>query len=301
MNRRILLGATLVAALAAPTAASAHSRPTAVRGHHSKVHVIAVRRGHRLVWLNKRIQRLDRRLSHEQISRRGHARRFEFRRLPTTSESLTVNFTGQTNCIGRGSYNTLNYTLNYGAGLGSQTLLCNSYTGATSDSHTEGTGCNIAYPSTGPYGYEASYDVGTFADGLEYLVCNTPDENSANQSNANAVPFSFYSQGFRCQDTVGTGADGNTPLNIKNSDSIEVYQPYTDYNGDNVTSITTACFGTLPAGVTAPSTSVTHEVGCSEYNPYTTGYVRSLGETVTYPDGEYAESCNLPNFPTPSS
>jgi len=103
----------------------------------------------------------------------------------------------------------------------------------------------------------------------------------------------MYQQGFTCQVPVGTQANGQTLLDLRNNDSIELYQPL----GNNVYSITTTCLGHLPSGVKAPTSSTTHWLGCLEPNPFPGGpSIKGYGATVTYADGQYSETCSVPNY-----
>jgi hypothetical protein len=305
LRRGLLLSAGLIAAVAVVPAAATAAPRSAHVSKHVKKHVVAVKRGHHVVWLNKRDHRLVLRFAKAGGARRPAFLRSGFR--PATvapAPTITVNYAGPINdgSCGPSGDDAQNYTLNYGAGFGSQSYNCVSPNGPTgSDTNAVYPGdCNSDYPSSN--GYYGFYLTAQFIDGEQEELCNTPDENPSGNSNATYQPVSVYLQGFKCQATVGVNADGQTPLNMKTPDSIEVDQAYTDPNGNSVSSISTVCAGQLPKTVTPPTSTVTHEVGCSEYNPYVTGKtVRSIGESATFPDGQYTEECNLPNYPLATS
>ncbi len=141
----------------------------------------------------------------------------------------------------------------------------------------------------------------SFMDGEWMVLCTVPDDNGAGSSQANNenAPYVVYQQGFRCQATVGIGSDDNTPDNIRNNDSLEYSQTYQENGptGPSSTALTTSCIGRLPSSVTVASTPVYHLVACTMYDPNTPGgYVRALGETITYPDRQYQETCNDPAY-----
>ena len=82
----------------------------------------------------------------------------------------------------------------------------------------------------------------------------------------------------------------------KTNDSLEYPQTYTE-NSQTVKALTTSCIGQLASNETAPSTPVAHLVSCTQYDPFAAGkFVRGLGETITYPDGQFQETCNVPDY-----
>jgi hypothetical protein len=104
-------------------------------------------------------------------------------------------------------------------------------------------------------------------------------------------------QGFSCEVTVGIGANGQTAKNYFVGDSQEFYIAYVQ-GGASLESVTTNCVGTLPHGTTAPTSIVSHQVACSQFQPIgaKTPTIQGYGISTTYPDGMYSETCNTPNF-----
>ncbi|HTU28373.1 MAG TPA: hypothetical protein VMF07_03260 [Solirubrobacteraceae bacterium] len=139
-----------------------------------------------------------------------------------------------------------------------------------------------------------------FADGELLLVCGDPDVNSSNGTNANSVPYSAVSRGKACKATVLTGANGTKASRVKTSDSVQLDQDYTDYDGKSVSAVTTACVGTVPAKLTVSASVATRAIKCSQRNPFGSGKLASWGVTVTYPDRQFEEICEVPNAPVPS-
>lgn len=183
--------------------------------------------------------------------------------------------------------------------LYSDVLLCVTNIGPTAQSFSEAP--NPA--CSNPFAVSVYYGpcvFANFSDGESMAPAPIiPDDNGAGDSDAQNVLPTLYKQAFTCQATVGVGASDSTADNIKNQDSVEFYVNYPDYDGHPVSSITTACIGEVPAGVTInTSAPVTHLVGCSEYNPFVPGgYVQGLGISGTFPDRQYGEICNVPNYP----
>jgi hypothetical protein len=101
---------------------------------------------------------------------------------------------------------------------------------------------------------------------------------------------------FKCEVTVGVGTDGNTPKNYTVTDSSEQYFEYS--TTPPLYSVTSNCIGTLPKGVVHASSIITHDVGCKQYNPLNKNAptIQGYGISTTYPDGQYSETCNTPNF-----
>jgi hypothetical protein len=139
----------------------------------------------------------------------------------------------------------------------------------------------------------------TFTDGEWMLLCTVPDDNGGGTSQANneGAPYTVYQQGFGCESAIGVGSDDNTPSVARGNDSLEYSQTYAE-NGQSVTALTTSCVGQLPNSVTVDTNGpVAHLVSCTQYDPKSPGdVVRGLGETITYPDGQYEETCNVPAY-----
>ena len=145
---------------------------------------------------------------------------------------------------------------------------------------------------------EAPLEVAKFMDGEWMALCTVPDDSGTGGSEANDqhAPYVVYQQGFPCEAAVGTGSSGNSAFIAKTNDSLEYSQTYNE-TGQTVTALTTSCIGQLPSGKTAPSTPVAHLVSCTQYDPKAAGkFVKGLGETITYPDGQFQETCNVPNY-----
>jgi hypothetical protein len=157
------------------------------------------------------------------------------------------------------------------------------------------TGCGDGTAPLPAQGVQAS-----FADGEGVLVCGDPDVQGS-QSNANSVPDNVVGHGAACTATVLVGAKGTTLAKRHTVDSVEVDQNYTDYSGNSVSAVTTACVGAVPAKQTVSSTVATRAVKCSEANPFGSGKLKGYGLTVTYPDHQFEEICELPNAPVRST
>jgi hypothetical protein len=99
--------------------------------------------------------------------------------------------------------------------------------------------------------------------------------------------------GFRCEVTVGTGSDDNTPTNITVTDSTEFYIPYSV-----LFSVTTSCVGKLPKHTVVSKKVVSHRVACSQFNPFNQSAptIKGFGTSTTFANGFFSESCNTPNF-----
>jgi hypothetical protein len=175
---------------------------------------------------------------------------------------------------------------------------CVSNTGSTTDTHTEESAKSC---DDGAAPRPTSGEQATFADGEEVLVCDEPDVTHAGHSRANSHPFTYVAQGFKCEATVGTGASGNHATNIKNKDSIEFDQDYKSPSGVAHSAISTACVGTVPAAMTVSTSIVSHEVRCSQDNPFGPGTVPGYGESFTFPDHQYEEICQIPNDKLPKA
>ncbi len=198
---------------------------------------------------------------------------------------------------------TIAWVENYAPSLYSDMLTCQGNNGVTgADAHLEAPNPNCR----NPYGqsvHTSPDEQAQFSDGEYILICNTPDDNGSGGSNANNSPYTSYKQGFSCGAVAGVGSDDNTVYRAKTSDSIEFYQNYVDYSGNATQAITTSCLGQLPSSVTVAPTAVAHFVACYQYNPNPGGgTVLGYGETVTFPDRQYSETCTTPNYhPTPAA
>ena len=311
MSRSVsLVTASLGVALLVPAAAEANWSVELPKAP-TKIHVIAVRRGHRTIWRMRNHGVAKRRLHAVKLSSdvgfrlsastaavdptHNPIQMYSGTCPPTGSETLPLDGVSFYEPYGQGTATT---------GLYSDVLTCSG--GGWSPPKmaygpvplTAGQpGCQFPaenqstqMPISGQF---VNAEYAWFLDGEWGVVCTVPDDPGNGVSNASADPLKFYQQGFRCQVPVGTRSDGQTPLNLKNNDSIEVYQSL----GNNVYSITTTCMGKLPSNVTAPTSSTTHWLGCLEPNPFPGGAsIKGYGATVTFPDGQYSETCSVPNY-----
>jgi hypothetical protein len=156
---------------------------------------------------------------------------------------------------------------------------------------------------------QVSYgEYATFADGEYAGFCNNPAY--ANGEEPTPRQFSPIGQGFSCEAPVGVGSDGNTLVKVHGTDTAEAaefYQYPNDLNPafETFFSVTTVCVGTIPADATAPDTAVAHPLACYQSGATTDGFLTSsgfgsnfqgYGIEVTYPDGQYAETCNTPDY-----
>jgi hypothetical protein len=164
---------------------------------------------------------------------------------------------------------------------------CVANTGSTTVTHTEEP-AKTCVDGAAPHNTPA--EQATFADGEEVLVCDEPDVTHAGHSRANRHPFKYVAQGFKCEATVGTGASGNHATNIRNKDSIEFDQDYKSPTHLALSAISTTCVGTVPAKLTVSSTIVSHEVKCSQDNPFGSGTLPGYGQSFTFPDRQYEEA-----------
>ncbi len=150
--------------------------------------------------------------------------------------------------------------------------------------------------------HNAPLEYATFTDGEWLVLCTVPDDNGAggSQANSEGAPYTVYQQGFRCDAAIGVGGSDSTPYLAKTSDSLEYSQTYTETSdgiSQSVTALTTTCIGQLPNSVTIDTSAVPHLVSCTQYDPNAPGQVvRGLGETITYPDGQFQETCNVPAY-----
>jgi hypothetical protein len=276
--------------LVAALPAAAQARTTGALKH-AKVHVVS-RHG------TKSVRARGSRHRAVTLSRRsGFGRQA---RVVTASPTITVAQTGfGCGAIGQVTFDTVSWYETYTSGsttLYSDMLACSGNNGGTTESHTESGPYNCGNYNGAVSDPNSPYEYAAFADGEYALICNNPADNGSGSSNADNSGYNFAAQGFSCQATVGTGSSDNTASNIKNKDSIEFTEDYTDVNNNPASAITTGCMGQLPAKYTVSTSIVAHEVGCSQLNPYGLGYVRGLGVSVTYPDGQYEETCNTPDY-----
>jgi hypothetical protein len=192
------------------------------------------------------------------------------------------------------------YTTSGGEQEYSDTTGCNFGVGNTGTATSPQEGYCTGYPGESFSGTSTGAFAASTAGGGQF-ACNAPDDNgSGSAPNAGTTP-TISASGFRCEATVGSGVNGNTPTPVRNTQSVEGYKTYTDVDGNSVASIFTGCAGQLPAGVTIPTSAVTHQVACSELNPFGKGYVRGYGISATFSDGYYDETCVVPNQPVSNS
>jgi hypothetical protein len=295
-------------ALAVPAAAEA-AWSVQLPKKPKKVHVIAVRRGHRTIWKVKNHGLAKKRLSvilSSDFGFRAHAvntgasnfiQSYSGTCPPTGTETLPLDGTSFYEAYGQGAATT---------GLYSDVLTC-SGGGWTPPQTAYGTvplvsgqpGCQFPaenqtteMPISGGF---VNAEYAWFVDGEWGVICTVPDDNGKGVSHAGNDPLKVYQQGFKCQVPVAVqGTNGQiVAANLRNSDSIEVYQSL----GNKLYSITTTCLGKLPTGYKAPSSSTTHWLACLEPNgPAGSGSIKGYGATVTYPDGQYSETCSDPNY-----
>ncbi len=296
------LGASVGVCLLLSAAASA-SAPRAGAHRAGKVHVVAVRRQGHLVWLSRSAQQWSRRSL--TLSR---ATRFAQHEPRTASSVPTITVTGlgfpcSNPPYSNNTYDTAAWVESYAPSLYSDMATCQGNDGVAAQSHQElpnpvgcaGWGGVWKSQSTSPT------ENAQFSDGEWIAICNVPDDNGSGGSNANNSPYTFYQQGFRCGAVAGVGSSDSTVYRAKTNDSIELYQNYVDYNGNSTQAITTSCLGVLPSSVTVSSSPVANFVACYQYNPNGGSTVLGYGETVTYPDRQWSETCTTPNYhPSPA-
>jgi hypothetical protein len=302
-RRLLLLAAALMAALtlAAPAAAAPrHYKVLGKARHHlgkpAHKQLIAVRHGHRIHWFSKTHGLPKHKLPPIKLSANvkfAHAgiRAFGPTSAPTVTGTGSCNF-GPTLMTPDG----MSYVQSYGS-LAADVMSCVGNNGGNTEANSffpSPTCSNSAAKSV----HDAPLVVATFVDGEWMALCTVPDDNGVGGSAANTqhAPYVVYQQGFPCQAAVGTGSSGNSAFIAKTNDSLEYSQTYTE-NGQTVKALTTSCIGQLPSNKTAPSTPVAHLVSCTQYDPNHPGkFVKGLGETITYPDGQFQETCNVPDY-----
>lgn len=296
--------------MAAPAAAAPrHYKHYKVLGkarHHlgkpAHKQLIAVRRGHRIHWFSKTHGLAKTKLPPIKLSANvkfAHGiRAFGPTSVPSVTATGSCNMSTPPPLMTGGALMTpdgMSYVQSYGA-LFADAMNCVGNNGGSTDANAffDSPTCT----NLGAHGvHEAPLEVATFVDGEWMALCTVPDDNgSSSQANSEHAPYVVYQQGFPCQAAVGTGSSGNSAFIAKTKDSLEYSQTYTE-DGQTVTALTTSCIGQLPSGKTAPSTAVAHLVSCTQYDPKAAGkFVRGLGETITYPDGQFQETCNVPNY-----
>jgi hypothetical protein len=151
------------------------------------------------------------------------------------------------------------------------------------------TDCTVYGPSgeEGTLGAYADFSDGEFVDS-----CSTPATGLGRQILYSGV----FDAGFSCEATIGTGSNDKTPLNVRNGDSVEyglVYETPAFTEPD--ASFTTACVGEVPTRTVFNTKKiVVHKVACSEASPI--GPIPASGLSVTFPDGQYSETCTAPTL-----
>jgi hypothetical protein len=138
-----------------------------------------------------------------------------------------------------------------------------------------------------------------FADGELVDTCDQPTSTLKSSEALGGINTGL---GFKCEATVGEGKDDATPINITNDDSLQytvIYGPSSAAftPGDLSFAATTACVGSVAKGAKISTKIVTHQVACSQVFGDGTGpAIPSYGISVTYPDGQYSETCTAPDF-----
>lgn len=308
MARRVWLLAMVFAAVSLFAVAAASAKPIrhSVGGarHPGKPrvhHLIAIRHGRHITWFSKTHGLPSKHLPPIKLSPdvslnhglRAHA---------TFGPTSTPNVTGIGNC----NYNAqtspdgMAYVQSYGPLYG-DVLNCVGNNGG----NTEGNSF-YAYPTCHSSDNQsvkyAPLEYASFTDGEWIVLCTVPDDNGsgASQANDQGARYNVYQQGFKCEAAIGTGAGDSTPTAVRTNDSLEYSQTYNeDTNGitDTVTAVTTTCVGQLASNVHVAGTPEANLVSCTQYDPLAPGkYLRGLGETITYPDGQYQETCNVPDY-----
>jgi hypothetical protein len=304
LRRLWLPAAVLMAALilAAPVAAAPkHYRVLGKARHHlgkpKRHNLIAVRHGHRIHWFSKTHGHPKKKLPPIKLSANVRFAHAGIRAFGPTSEPTV---TGTGSCDFGPTLMTpdgMSYVQSYGS-LKAEVLNCVGNNGAHAmlNEQYQSPACVNNGGASGADG--SPLEVATFMDGEWLALCTVPDRATSGDSQANDqhAPYVVYQQGFPCQAAVGVGSDGNTAFIAKTNDSLEYSQTYTE-NDQTVTALTTSCIGQLSSSTTVPSTPVYHLVSCTQYDPKAPGkFVKGLGETITYPDRQFQETCNVPNY-----
>ena len=309
MSRRLwLFAAVLATALAVAAPASAHPRHEQFLGgarHLGKPaqrHLIAVRHGHHIQWFSRTHGLAKKHLPPIKLNADVWLGAGVLRSMavfgPTSAPTVTG--IGTCNYGAQVSPDGMAYVQSYDSLYG-DVLNCVGNNGG----HTEG---NSFYPNPActnddPQSvHNAPLEYATFTDGEWLVLCTVPDDNGAggSQANSEGAPYTVYQQGFRCDAAIGVGGSDGTPYLAKTSDSLEYSQTYTETSdgiSQSVTALTTTCIGQLPNSVTIDTSAVPHLVSCTQYDPNAPGQVvRGLGETITYPDRQFQETCNVPAY-----
>jgi hypothetical protein len=299
-----LIAAALMAALtlAAPAAAAPrHYKVLGKARHHlgkaTRHKLIAVRHGHRIHWYSKTHGLPKTKLPPIKLTANFKSAHLGIRAFgPTSVPTVTGTGSCEFSALSLTTPDGMSYVQKYGD-LFSDVMSCTGNNGGHTEesSFFSGAACH----NSGAQSVDDSpLLVAKFVDGEWMALCTVPDDNGAGGSAANDqhAVYDVYQQGFPCQAAVGTGASGNKAIIAKTNDSVEYSQTYTE-NGQTVTAVTTSCVGQLPNSTTVPSTPVAHLVSCTQYDPKAPGkFVKGLGETITYPDGQFQETCNVPNY-----
>jgi len=295
MSRRsLLILLTVGAAAAFPASALAAPHFGVKRGAKTTKHLIAVRHGHKIVWKVR-----NHGLAHGKHVAMKLTSRVAFAHALTVDQpTINVTDSGGPGCASAAlTTNTGSFIADfetYAQSLYSDVLDCSGNNGSTTEANAESNGpaCNLGGESVSSGPFVSA----TFMDGENALVCNVPDDNGLGDSLANNYPFKVYQQGFACQATAGTGSLDKNAYNTTDNDSIEVYQTYTNYGGLLTSSVVSVCVGQLPSNTQISSQIVTNLVGCSQVNPFTGGVITGYGESITYPNHQYSEYCDTPNY-----
>jgi hypothetical protein len=304
-----LLAAALIAALtlAAPAAAAPkHYKVLGKSRHHlgkpAHRQLIAVRHGHRIHWYSKTHGLPKKKLPPIKLSAN-----LRFAHAGIRTFSPTFGPTSEPTAIGTGPCNFgptlmtpdgMSYVQDYGR-LAADVMSCVGNNGGIVEANSffsSPTCTNAGAQSV----HSSPLEVATFTDGEWMALCTVPDDNGSGGSQANTqdAHYAVYQQGFACQAAVGTGANDNAARIVNTHDSLEYSQKYTE-DGQTVTALTTSCIGKLASNVTVSSSPVFHLVSCTQFDPNAPGkFVRGLGETITYPDRQFQETCNVPNYRT---
>jgi hypothetical protein len=296
--------------LAAPAAAAPkHYKVLGKARHHLRKpahkQLIAVRHGHRIHWFSRTHGLAKKRLPPIKLS--ANVKFAHGIRAATFGPTSTPSVTGTGPCTFGAAPPPLTggplvtpdgmaYVQAYG-GLAADVLSCVGNNGGNTEANAffPSPACNNPAAKSVD---DSPVELASFTDGEFMVLCTVQDDDNSGGSQANDqhAPYVVYQQGFPCQAAVGIGSDGNTPHIAKTNDSLEYQQTYSE-NGQNVTALTTSCIGKLASNVTVPSSPVFHLVSCTQYDPNAAGkFVRGLGETITYPDGQFQETCNVPDY-----
>jgi hypothetical protein len=182
------------------------------------------------------------------------------------------------------------------------TQTCSGIDPALAGSSSTATDDCTTYTTDGGNTYEGNGLYATFSDGEYAGYCNDPDSGATLSYSLNQNTTLSVGQGFSCEVPVGTGSNGDTQDNLHTTDSIEGVGLYSSLDPfSSFTSVTTVCVGQLPQQTARPNLDtgpVYHTVACEQAGGagVVTGPVQGYGITVTFPDGQYSETCNTPNY-----